>query len=147
MTTIFIRGEKDKKKLLAVLRETKTPYKVTVKKGGTRSLEQNAYLWGVVYEIILTETGLQDQGWAPDDLHEYFLGEYYGWEELHGLGRRKVRPQGRSSTMSTMEFMDYIAYIQQWGAHRGIDIPDPNEEIKDESQETGAGKGVSASAD
>ena len=130
MTTIFVKGDRDKKKLLAVLRDTKLPYKVTVKRGGLRSLEQNAYLWGVVYEIILTEAGLTDQGWAAEDLHEYFLGEYHGWDEITGLGRRKLRPRGRSSTMSTMEFMDYVAFIQMWAAEKGIDIPDPNEELE-----------------
>ena len=143
MTTVFVRGEGDKKKVLALLKETDMPYKVTVKKGGTRSLEQNAYLWGVVYDVILNESGLINDGWAPDDLHEYFLGEYHGWEELKGLGRRKVRPVERSSTKSTIEFMEYIEFIQRWAAERGIYIPDPNEELKDEPTQTGQGPNVS----
>lgn len=128
MTTIFVKTSEDKARLYSLLENTERPYKVTVKKGGSRSLEQNAYLWGVVYATVLEEAGLRDQGWAPDDLHEYLLGECFGWQKLEGLTRPKMRPLQRSSSMTKMEFMDYIAFIQQWAAERGIYVPDPNEQ-------------------
>jgi len=35
-----------------------------------------------------------------------------------------------SSEMTTSQFMDYVAYVQQWAAEfLGVDIPNPNEEI------------------
>jgi hypothetical protein len=89
----------------------------------TRSNEQNAYLWGVVYPIILQHL----EGWEPDDVHEYFLGEHYGWSPLDGLGTKRVKPLRRSSKLSTKEFSAHVAFIQRAMAEKGVDIPDPNE--------------------
>jgi len=128
MTDVFINRPQDKLKLIEALKATDMPYRVKITKGGKRSLEQNAYLWGVVYETILT-SGLKDQGWRADDLHEWFLGECYGWKTLDGFGRKRMKPLKRSSGRTKMEFMDYIAFIQEKMAEQGVYIPDPNEEL------------------
>lgn len=100
------------------------PYVIEcTKRKSTRSLEQNAYLWGVCYPMILSTGELE--GWRKEDLHEYFLGEYFGWETLEGLGRKRLRPLNRSSKLSKMEFADFVAFIQQKMAEIGIVIPDP----------------------
>ncbi len=101
----------------------KFPFIVTVKKGGTRSMSQNAYLWGLVYPTILEHGTLE--GWTKDDLHEYFLGEHFGWDVLEGFGKKRLKPLNRSSSLSKMEFVDYVAFIQQKAAEMGIVIPDP----------------------
>lgn len=98
--------------------------KVTVQEARKRrSDEQNRYLWGAVYPTILQAGQLQ--GWTAEDLHEYLLGEIYGWETLAGFGRKRLRPIRRSSGMSTVEFSDFVAQIQQRMAELGIYIPDP----------------------
>ena len=125
MTDVYIAKQQDKLKLIEVLKATEMPYKVKISKGGTRSLEQNAYLWGCVYETILNEGGLKELGWRNEDVHEYFLGEHFGWETLDGLDRRRMKPLNRSSKLSKMEFVDYVAFIQQKAAEMGIVIPDP----------------------
>ncbi len=90
----------------------------------TRSLQQNRYLWGVVYAKIKEHL----EGWDAEDIHEYCLGEHFGWEMLEGLGkRRRLRPIKRSSKLSTMEFMDFVDWIIRHMAEKGIDIPLPNE--------------------
>jgi len=125
MTDVFVAREQDKKKLHRVLQQTDLPYRVKISAGRRRSIEQNAYLWGVCYETLLKDGGLEEQGWRRDDLHEYFLGEYFGWQELDGLGRKRVRPIKRSSGLRVMEFADYIGFIQQRAAEFGVVIPDP----------------------
>lgn len=89
----------------------------------TRSLEQNAYLWGVIYPTIIERAALD--GWTNDDLHEYLLGEHFGWERLDGLGRPRVRPIRRSARLSIQDFSDYIEFVQRFAAERGIVIPEP----------------------
>ena len=89
----------------------------------TRSNQQNAYLWGVVYPKILQHL----QGWDADDVHEFVLGEWSGWETVEGFGKKRLRPLKRSSKLTTVEFMDFVQYIQRTMAERGIDIPSPNE--------------------
>lgn len=91
----------------------------------TRSLEQNAYLWGVVYPEILGSVDLD--GWTDKDLHEYFLGEHFGWITLGGMGRKRLKPNRRSSKLKTTEFMDYLEFIKERMAQQGVYIPDPNE--------------------
>jgi len=90
----------------------------------SRSHEQNAYLWGVVYETLRQATGQPAEDW-----HEYFLGEWAGWEECALFGKRKLKPRRRSSKLSTVEFSDYVAFIQQRAAENGVYIPDPNERM------------------
>lgn len=91
-----------------------------------RSSSQNAYLWGVVYPTVIKGANLE--GWDADDVHEFFLGEHFGWEYFEGLGRKKAKPVRRSSKLTTLEFMDYTAFIQKFMAEKGVYIPDPNEE-------------------
>jgi hypothetical protein len=90
-----------------------------------RSDPQNRYLWGVVYPTIL-QAGRLD-GWTADDLHDYLLGEHFGWELVEGFGKKRQRPVRRSSKLNKQEFMDYVAFIQQRMAEHGIYVPDPNE--------------------
>jgi hypothetical protein len=94
-----------------------------------RSHEQNRYLWGVCYRIVLQHL----PGWDADDVHEYFLGEHFGWETLEGLGRKRLRAVRRSSRLSVTEFTEFVAFIQRTMAERGVIIPDPGEVIEAET--------------
>jgi hypothetical protein len=91
-----------------------------------RTNQQNAYLWGVVYPAILEAGGEMLRGWLADDLHEYFLGEIYGWETLEGMGRKRLRPMKRTSRMTRSEFMEYLEQVSQRCANLGIVIPEPS---------------------
>ena len=90
-----------------------------------RSDNQNAFLWGVVYPSILEGGGEALKGFRATDLHEWFLGDMWGWETLEGFGRKRMRPVRRSSTMTKQEFSDYIAFIEQKALDMGIVIPEP----------------------
>jgi len=90
-----------------------------------RTNQQNAFLWGVVYPCVIEAGNLE--GWTANDLHEYFLGECFGWETLEGLGRKKVKPVKRSSRLNKQEFSDYLEFISAKCADMGIVIPEPNE--------------------
>lgn len=116
-------------KYLAVLPADKEYTVVVEPYKRTRSLQQNAYLWGVCYATILEQGGEALAGWQAEDIHEYMLGEWAGWETLSGFGRTRMRPLKRSSKLSTVEFADYVQFIQQKAAEMGIYIPDPQEEF------------------
>jgi hypothetical protein len=90
-----------------------------------RSNNQNRYLWGVVYPTIL-EAGKLD-GWEAQDIHDYLLGEHFGWETVEAFGRKRQRPIRRSSKLSKLEFVDFVRFIQNRMAEHGIYVPDPNE--------------------
>lgn len=98
---------------------------VTVKeRKRKRSDPQNRALWGVAYATLKRETGND-----PEDLHEFFLGEHFGWEVYDVLGQKKRRPRRRSSNLSKVEFAEFYAFIQQRAAECGFYVPDPNESI------------------
>lgn len=88
----------------------------------SRSQQQNKYLWGVIYKTILDTGSLQ--GWDTDDLHEYLLGEWSGWEVIEGFGKKRMKPIQRSSTLNKEQFSAYVDFIQRKMAELGIFIPD-----------------------
>lgn len=96
----------------------------------TRSNEQNNALWGVAYEAIR-----QASGNDPDDMHEWFCGEYFGWVESDVFGSRKKKPRrttttdehGRRKVLSTTEFVEFYSYIQRRMAEFGIFVADPGQ--------------------
>lgn len=98
----------------------------------TRSNQQNRYLWGVCYPEIIRQGGEALAGWTAEELHDYCLGEHFGWERTTAFGRTKMRPLRRSSRLSKMEFVDFVAFIQRRMAEHGIVIPDPDQEFSDD---------------
>jgi len=111
----------------------KKPHVLTIEpKKSARSLEQNAYLHGVCYKMVL-DSGLREDGFVDADLNEFYCGEFFGWKTLSGLGRPKVKPvrttttdiYGKRNVLNKMEFSDFIAFVHQKAAERGIVIPDP----------------------
>lgn len=87
-----------------------------------RSDQQNRYLWGVCYAELCKVL----PGWHAEDIHEYMLGEHFGWETIEGMGRKRLRPLHRSSRLNKQEFADFVAFIQQKAAEHGVFIPDPD---------------------
>jgi hypothetical protein len=96
-------------------------WEVTVaEKKRRRSEQQNRYLFGVVY----TEIAKHLVGWDKDDIHEFCLGEHFGWETVEGFGKKRLRPIRRSSRLNKQEFCDFVSWIQRYMAEKGIYIPD-----------------------
>lgn len=91
-----------------------------------RTDAQNRFLWGVAYPMILEQGGETLGGWTRDDLHEYFLGECFGWEVLEGFGRKRMRPQKRSSALTKTEFTEYLMFLEQRCLDMGFGpLPEP----------------------
>ncbi len=90
-----------------------------------RTDQQNRFLWGVCYPAILEGGGETLAGWTRDDIHEYMLGEWGGWETLEGFGRKRMRPIKRSSKLNKQEFSDYLLFLETRCMEMGIDIPTP----------------------
>jgi hypothetical protein len=132
MRRIFPRGTKKEaiaQAVVLLIRDETIAWQVTVEPfKKPRTNQQNAYLWGVVYPTILEAGGETLRGWQADDLHEYFLGEIYGWETLDGMGRKRMKPVKRSSRMSRSDFMNFLEEISQRCANLGIVIPEPTYE-------------------
>jgi hypothetical protein len=125
---------------LAALAEDKA-WTIEVKElKAVRSQQQNRYLWGCVYPEIAKHL----PGWEAEDIHEYCLGECFGWEMMEGLGKKRLRPLKRSARLGKMEFVDFVAFIQRRMAEHGIVVPDPDPEwFLHEPETASAGADVS----
>jgi len=102
-------------------------WKVTIEEDRPkRSDTQNALLWSL-YQQVIDKGGEAMRGWTRDDLHDFFLGEHFGWERLESdlINRAKMRPVRRSSRLSKIEFADYTDHIVRFMAERGVilDLP------------------------
>lgn len=125
-----IKGGKAVRNYLNELQEGR--YTVNVEKyKKKRSLPQNSYYYGVIIPSVLD--GLVDMGFNKHDLSNEVVHEMLKEKFLkHDLGNENgefVTIVRSTKTLSTSEFMDYIAEIQQWSSSfLGIYIPEPNEQ-------------------
>lgn len=117
--------EPDKLRLYNVLKGLKGKNVIQIKKWRKkRSVNQNAYLWGVVYRYVGEEIGL-----TASEAHQ-IMSDYY-------LGYVKTLPNGtvvkfvRSTTdLDTMEFEAYLDQIRTFMLEQfSCLIPLPNESI------------------
>ncbi len=87
------------------------------KERNNRSNQQNKFYWAVVVEILA-----EYFGYTPEELHEALKYKFL-------LQHEDTLATVRSTTsLSTVEFMDYVDRITRWAAtDYQIYIPDPNE--------------------
>ena len=95
----------------------------------TRSNEQNALLFGVVYPPIA-----EAMGYTVEDIHEYMLGRHFGWVDAkvpktprnpEGLESRPFRTttrdeNGKRNVLSTVEFSKFLDTVERVAAQAGV---------------------------
>lgn len=100
-----------------------------------RTAKQRSSLFGVAYKSLMGQMGLRGER-EKNELHEFLLGEYFGWRKKPGLGSALQFPMrttttnedGNRDVLTTREQMDFYAWIQQRAAEYGYDVPDPDPE-------------------
>ena len=98
----------------------------------TRSNEQNALLFGVVYPPIA-----EAMGYTVEDIHEYMLGRHFGWVDAKvpktprnpdGLESRPFRTTTRDETgkrnvLSSNDFSKFLDTVERVAAQAGVFVP------------------------
>jgi hypothetical protein len=96
----------------------------------TRSNQQNAYLWGVVYPAVLF--GLQDAGWEithEEQVHEYCKQAFAAREVINKDTGEVLSLPSSTARMQTAEFNVYVDKIKAFALeYLNVTIPEPNEE-------------------
>ena len=96
----------------------------------TRSNQQNAYLWGIVYPSVLF--GLQDAGWEitnEEQVHEYCKQAFAAREVINKDTGEVLSLPNSTARMQTAEFNVYVDKIKAFALeYLNITIPEPNEE-------------------
>lgn len=103
-----------------------------------RSDLQNRYYWGVVIPAVLQAfIDLGNEGLfagsadSADLIHEFLKNKFLPPLEVANATGEVERIPGSTRKITTAEFMDYIAAIQQWAAeYLFITIPDPGEQLE-----------------
>lgn len=105
----------DKVSFMAHLLSLKGPVQLTIEKRKKhRSIEQNAYYWGVVVRILADDIGYNDE-----EMHEALK-----WKFLRKDG--KIPTVRSTASMNTLEFEKYLEDIRVWAStEMGITIPLP----------------------
>ena len=90
-----------------------------------RSLDQNAWIWGVAYPVIAEELGYDKH--EHDDLHYALIAKCFGEHFDKRVGA--MVPNKRSSKLTTKEFSEYMEWLVRFAATElgGIVVPLPNE--------------------
>lgn len=98
----------------------------------TRSNEQNALLFGVVYPPIA-----EAMGYSVEDIHEYMLGRHFGWVDAkvpktprnpEGLESRPFRTttrdeNGKRNVLKKDEFSKFLDTVERIAAQAGVFVP------------------------
>lgn len=99
---------------------------VTIRRA-TRSLQQNAYFWGVVIQALSEHTG-----YLPDEVHQFLKAKFIPKRLAIADGNGEVVDEyvlgGSTRKMNTIEFGEYMETIRRWAAETlDLVIPDPSE--------------------
>jgi len=98
----------------------------------TRSNEQNALLFGVVYPPIA-----EAMGYTVEDIHEYMLGRHFGWvdrkvpktprnpEGLESVPFRTTTrdEHGKRNVLNKVEFSRFLETVERIAAQAGVFVP------------------------
>ena len=98
----------------------------------TRSSEQNALLFGVMYPPIA-----EAMGYTAEDVHEYMLGVHFGWVDAkvpktprnpEGIESRPFRTttrdeNGKRNVLKKDEFAKFLGTVERIAAKAGVFIP------------------------
>ena len=91
----------------------------------TRSLDQNAWIWGVAYPQLA-----EALGYEPHEIEELHYGLVAKWGGEHFDKRLGAMvPNKRSSKLTTKEFSDYMEWLVRFAAKEcgGVVIELPDE--------------------
>jgi hypothetical protein len=89
-----------------------------------RTNSQNATLW-MVYQQIIDRGGEDLSAFTKEDLHEFFLINYFGSDTHELFGLKRLKPHRRSSRLTKAEFADFLDHIVRFMAEKSVvlDLP------------------------
>ncbi len=88
--------------------------------------DQRGYLWGVVYKTLAAFTGHD-----VNEIHDIYLGLFFGREDKVVLGVPVSRPVKRSSGLGTKVYFEYTDFIRRHAMDElGCFIPLPEKDLE-----------------
>jgi hypothetical protein len=135
---LFIRGRRQFDRLVAQLPDGWEMELSLTRLRSTRSLEANAYYWGVVLAILADYTG-----YSADELHDVCRAKFLSKQLAVCNGNGEIVGEfvlgGSTRKLTTQEFYDYVERIRVWmrdDLDCPTDDPDPKYWRKRHAEET-----------
>ena len=95
------------------------------RKHARRSLQQNRYLWGVVYRALSEHTG-----YTVEEIHEWakmkFIPKSVALADRNGRVRDALVIGGSTRRLNKVQFGEYVEAIREFAATLDVVIPDPD---------------------
>lgn len=99
-----------------------------------RTHAQNNTLFGVIYPQLMEFMGLSGEK-EKEELHEYFCGEYFGWNTKKIMGRPMHKPkrttttdtEGKKQALTKIEFSEFVDWIIRRASEYGCSVIMPSE--------------------
>ena len=127
MTNIYvIRNIRQRDKFIDQLKGQRLPFKALVQDMyPVRTLDQNAYLFGVVYKMIADEVGH-----SVDEIHEYLSLKFRISYYFDSRTKQMVFERTSTTQDNINSFWDYVEQVSAWSwQFLHIQIPHPSEVI------------------
>ncbi|MCC8154595.1 MAG: hypothetical protein LIP01_10500 [Tannerellaceae bacterium] len=108
-------------------------YQITIKRvRRARTLDQNAWLWGIVYPMLLK--GLLDAGWeftSIEQVHEFFKKQMTIDNVVNKDTGEVIEFPQSTSLMDTVTFSTYVDKLREYAREfLNMEIPDPDKALK-----------------
>lgn len=115
-----IQSNKQRENFINMIKDMKLPFRAAVREQKTlRSLDHNAYLWGVIYQYIEDYTGIDKL-----ELHDFYTNLFSFKCHMDITGHFYIDKQG-TSRMNVNEFSDFIEKVKAHAWHHcGLKFPD-----------------------
>lgn len=128
-----IASEQQRGRMVEFILAQPLPLEIEVKQWKpTRSNEQNALLFGVVYPPIA-----EAMGYEVEAIHEYMLGRHFGWVDVRvpktprnpeGIESRPFRTttrdeHGKRNVLSAADFSRFLDTVERIAAQAGVFVP------------------------
>lgn len=131
----LLRNEGDRTRWVEFVKAQPLPLSVDCAKWKpTRSNEQNALLFGVLYPPIA-----EVMGYSVEDIHEYMCGRFFGWQDVRvpktprnpeGIASEPIRSttragwnHGKRDVLDKQTFAKFLDLVDRTAAQAGVFIP------------------------
>jgi hypothetical protein len=104
-------------------------YEISTKKvRKPRSMDQNGWLWGCIYPMLLD--ALLDAGWeftSCEQVHEFFKSQMTADKVVNKHTGEIIEFPGSTATMDTITFSTYCEKLREYALeYLDLEIPDPD---------------------
>lgn len=123
---LFIRNRREFDRQIGQMRDG-LEFELTLqRRRATRSVQANAYYWGVVLRLLAEFTG-----YTVDEMHDICKAKFLPKRLAIAKGNGEIVDEyvlgGSTRDLDTNDFYEYVEQIRQWAAELDCNIPDPNE--------------------